>query len=160
MEEKIFQSGADECVDLRGDLRVPEFLFSLPLELGLLEVEAENHHHTFTCVFSRDGQAFRCEIMDVDVVAYCLDDGGLESGLVCAAERGGNAVDESVETFLRRFSPGEYALQRRFVFSLKGEDFRDDRFFLIVSQELGQVGSQTVLVMGSGLCAGCFIAKD
>ncbi len=160
MQEKVFQSGTDKRIDLRSNLRITEFLFGLPLKLRLLKVEAENHNHTLTRILSGDGQAFRCEVVNVNVVAHCLDDSGLEPGLVSAAERGGDAVHESVETFFRRFGPGEHTLQRRLVFSFKREDLRDDRFFLTVSQELGQVGTQTVLVTIPGLFAGRFIAKD
>src|SRR5712691_2780329 len=160
MEQKVFQRGADKRIDLRGDLGIAELFFSLPLELRLLEIEAKNDYYPFACVLGRDSQAFRREVVDVDVVAHCLDNSGFEPGFMSAAERGRDAVHERVETFFRRFSPGEHTLQRRLVFSLKREDLRDDRFFLTVSQELGQVGSQTVLVMISGLFAGRFMAKD
>src|SRR5437867_1408625 len=136
MQEKVLQGGTDERIDLCGHLRVAQLLLGLTLELGLLEVEAEDRYQSLARVLGGEGQALRCEVMDVEVVAHCLHDAGLEPGFMGTAKRGGDAIHEGVNTLLWRFSPGEHALQWRVVLTLESEDLGDDRFLLAVGQEL------------------------
>ena len=160
MQEKVLQGGTDKRIELRGHLGVAQLLLGLPLELGLLEVEAEDRYQPLAHVLGGERYAFGREVMDVEVVAHCLDDAGLESGFMGTAKRGRDAIHEGVDTLLWRFSPGEHAVQGWVVLTLESEDLRDDRFLLTVGQELGQIGPKTILVVVPGLFAGCLVAQD
>ena len=78
MQEKVFQRAADQRVDLRRNLGIPQFFLGLPLELRLLEVEAENRDDTLARVFCSNRQPFGGEVVHTNIVTHRLDDRRLQ----------------------------------------------------------------------------------
>ena len=98
-------------VDDRRHFRVVQPILRLPLELRLLEEDAEHAEHALADVVGGERHALRREVVRVDEVANRLADAAAQPVLVRAAGRGRNAVDVAAQVLVGRLGPLQHEIE-------------------------------------------------
>ena len=106
-------AGADDAVDRGDELGVVEPILRLPLELRLLNEDAEDAGEPLADVLGDERHAFRREVVRLDEVAHRLADAGAQPALVRAAGSGRDAVDVRAHVLVGRLGPLQHEIERR-----------------------------------------------
>ena len=86
--QPVLERGPDRGIDRRQHLGIVQAILGLPLELRLLDEQAEHAGQAFADVFGGERHALRRQVVRLDVVAHGLADAGAQPVFVRAAGSG------------------------------------------------------------------------
>jgi hypothetical protein len=117
--QPVLERRTDGGVDRRQHFGIVEAILRLPLELRLLDEQAENAGQPFANVFRRQRDALGRQVMRLDVIAHGLADARAQSVLVRSAGSCWNAVDIAANVLVGRLGPLEDEVQARRAFAFE-----------------------------------------
>src|SRR6185369_11180191 len=111
--EPVLERRTHHRIDRGGHFGVVQTVLRLPLELRLLDEEAQNTREPLANVLGRQRDALWRQVVRVDVVADRLAETDAEAVLVGAAGTGGDAVYEAAQVLVGGLGPLQRQLQPR-----------------------------------------------
>src|SRR4030095_1320406 len=103
--QPVLEGRPDDAVNRGDELGVVQPILGLPLELRLLDEDAQHPGQPFADVLGRDRDALRRQVVRLDEVANRLAETAAQAALVRAAGTGRDAVHVRAQMFFGRLGP-------------------------------------------------------